>query len=341
MLDILVGGFFGDEGKGKVASYLALKDKPAMSVRTGSINAGHTAVYKGKTYKLRLIPSSFISESTRLAFPPGALIKREVLFKEMEETGTRKRVIIDGHAAVITNLEAEEERNNSHLSNEVGSTKSGVGSAESKRVLRSLKLAKDYPELSEFIADVPDEIIKCVEGNGRVLVEGSQGHLLSLYHGTYPYVTSRNTTASGILSDVGIGPKYVENITVIFKAFMTRVGGGPMDGEISSSEAKRLGFQEFGTVTGRERRVAPFDSKIAREAVRISSANQVAITKVDTVFKGAEKVREFNKLPEDAINWIEKMEEEIGVPITLIGTGEDAVDMIDRRHDVPIKRGSA
>lgn len=334
MLDILVGGFYGDEGKGKVASYLALNDKPAMAVRTGSINAGHTAVYNGKTFKLRSIPSAFLNESTQLAIPPGALIKRDVIFKEIEETGTRKRLIIDGHAAIITDLEAEEERNNSLLSNEVGSTKQGVGAAESKRILRNLKLAKDYEDLAEFIANVPDKVIKCAKDGGRVEVEGSQGHLLSLYHGIYPYVTSRNTTSSGILSDVGVGPKYVDNIIMIFKAFTTRVGGGPMDGEISPEEAKRLGYLEFGTVTGRQRRVAPFDPELAREVARINSANQIAITKVDTVFKGAEKVREYNKLPKEARDWIEKVEDIVGVPITLIGTGEDAFDMVDRRKEL-------
>src|SRR5271156_5777090 len=94
MLDILVGGFYGDEGKGKVASYLAIKDNPKMAVRTGSINAGHTAVFKGKTFKLRSVPTAFINEATRLVIPPGALIKIDVLFKELEETKATKRLII-------------------------------------------------------------------------------------------------------------------------------------------------------------------------------------------------------------------------------------------------------
>ena len=334
MLDILVGGFYGDEGKGKVISYLALKDKPEMAVRTGSINAGHTVVHNGKPYKLRCVPSAFISEKTKLVIPPGALIKRDVFFKEIEETKTRKRIIIDGHTAVITDLEAEEERNNALLSNEVGSTKQGVGAAESKRILRSLKLAKDYPDLAEFIKDVPDEIVNCVKDGGNVQVEGSQGHLLSLYHGVYPYVTSRNTTSSGILSDVGVGPKYVGNIIMIFKAFTTRVGGGPLEGEMDPKEASKLGFVEFGTVTGRQRRVAPFSVKVAKEVVKINSANQAAITKVDVVFKGAAKVREYSKLPSDAKKWIEEVEHKIGVPVTLIGTGEDAMDIVDRRGEL-------
>ena len=334
MIDILVGGFYGDEGKGKVASYLALKDKPEMAVRTGSINAGHTAVYKGRKYKLRSIPSGFLSPKTKLIIPPGALIKREMLFKEMEETGTKERIFIDGHAGVITDAEAEEERKNALLSNEVGSTKQGVGAAESKRILRSLKLAKDYPELAQFMMDVPAEVLKCIDNGGKVQVEGSQGHFLSLYHGEYPYVTSRNTTSSGILSEVGVGPGYAKNIIVIFKSFITRVGGGPLSGEIGQDEAKRLGMDEYGTVTGRQRRVAPFDVKLAKDVVRINSANQIAITKADTLFKGAGKVRQYQKLPKQARDWIEDIERNVGVPVTLIGTGEDALDMVDRRSEL-------
>ncbi|MCL4364882.1 MAG: adenylosuccinate synthetase [Candidatus Marsarchaeota archaeon] len=334
MIDILVGGFFGDEGKGKVASYIAVNDKPDMALRTGGTNAGHTTIYNGKTYKLRTMSSAFLSDRTRIAIPPGALIKTEVLFKEMEETNTKGRVIIDGHAAVITEAESNEEKSNVLLDKEVGSTKEGVGSAESKRVLRCLKLAKDYPELSEFIRDVPDEVIKCVEKGGKVFVEGSQGHLLSLYHGQYPYVTSRNTTASGALSDVGVGPKYVDNITVIFKAFVTRVGGGPMKGELTPEQVQEKGMVEYGTVTKRLRRAAPFDTDIALEAVRVSSANQAAITKVDALFKGAERVRSYSELPGEAKDWIRDIEDKIKIPVTLIGTGPDALDMIDRRPEL-------
>lgn len=334
MLDILVGGFYGDEGKGKVASYLALKDLPEMAVRTGSVNAGHTAVHEGKTYKLRSIPTAFLSKKTKLVIPPGALIRREMILREMEETNTTDRVMIDGHTAVITALEAEEEQKNALLSNEVGSTKQGVGAAESKRILRSLKLAKDYPELSRFIADVPSEVINCIENDGRVQVEGSQGHFLSLYHGEYPYVTSRNTTSSGILNEVGIGPKYVDNIIVIFKSFITRVGGGPLNAELRPEEAKALGMAEYGTVTGRQRRVAPFDADLAKSVVKISSANQVAITKMDTLFKGSTGVRRYEDLPGEAKVWIEDIEQKLRVPITLIGTGADASDMIDRRKEL-------
>jgi adenylosuccinate synthase len=333
MIDLLVGGFYGDEGKGKVASYIAIKDNPEIAVRTGGINAGHTIKHEGKVYHLRSMPAAFVNPNTEMMISPGALVRLDVLFKEIEETNAKGRLRIDYHAAVITEKEVEEERTNAHLKGEVGSTMQGVGSAESKRILRTLKLAKDYGELSEYLANVPDRIIEAVESGKKVFVEGTQGHFLSLYHGTYPYVTSRNTTASGILSEVGVGPKYVGEVLVVFKSFITRVGGGPLEGELSEEEADRLGVSEYGTVTGRRRRVAMFDPKLAKKVAKLNSATQIAITKLDTKFKGAEGIRDYEKLPKEAKDWVEEMEREIGVPITLLGTGEGAMDMVDRRSD--------
>jgi adenylosuccinate synthase len=335
MLDVLVGGFYGDEGKGKIASYLAFKDMPELAVRTGGTNAGHTIVHEGRKYGLRTIPSAFLNGRTRLAIGPGALIRREVLYKELEETRSKERLFIDPHTAVITDAEINDEKNDSLLSGAVGSTLQGVGYAESKRVLRKLKLAKDYPELAQYMKDVPGMMLDALENDKLVQIEGTQGHFLSLFHGEYPYVTSRNTTSSGVLSEAGIGPKYVDNVIVIFKAFITRVGGGPLEGELSPDEAKRLGVQEFGTVTGRARRVAHFNAKVAKEVARLNSATQVAITKLDIKFKDAYKVREWDKLPGDAKKWVKEVEQEIGVPVTLLGTGEEAMDVVDVRGRLP------
>jgi len=333
MLTILVGGFFGDEGKGKVAAYLALKDSPSLSVRTGSINAGHTVTYMGKQWKVRIIPSAFVNKSTYLGLGPGALTSIDVLLTEAKETNALDRIYIDPHVGIITENEVREERNDEYLMKTVGSTGQGVGYAEAKRILRKLRLAKDYDVLSKYITNIPDLIIEKLERDEGVLVEGTQGHYLSLYHGEYPYVTSRNTSASGVLSEVGVGPKHVDHVIVVFKSYVTRVGEGPLEGEISWEEAEKLGIAEVATVTGRKRRSAPFNIKLAKEAVRINSATQVAITKLDSLFKEAKGVREYSKLPTEAKRWIEQIEEELKVPITLIGTGEDTLDMIDLRKE--------
>ncbi|TRM98254.1 adenylosuccinate synthetase, partial [Sulfolobus sp. E1] len=142
-----------------------------------------------------------------------------------------------------------------------------------------------------------------------------------------------NTTASGILSEVGIGPKYVDEIIIVFKSYVTRVGGGPLEGEISQEEAKRMGLVEYGTVTGRMRRVAKFNIKMAKEAIKINSATQIAITKLDALYPEAHRVKEYEKLPLEARRWLDEIQEQLKIPITLIGTGEDVMDTIDLRGE--------
>jgi adenylosuccinate synthase len=333
MLTLVVGGFYGDEGKGKIVSYLALKGNYSTSVRTGSINAGHTIVYNNIKWKLRIVPSAVVNKNMKLAIAPGALTSIEVLMNEIRLTECDDRVYIDYRTGIITSEEIEEERKDEYLIKTIGSTGQGVGYAEAKRVLRKLKLAKDYDELRRYLINVPEFLIKEIENGKNILVEGTQGYGLSLYHGEYPYVTSRNTTASGVLSEVGVGPKYVKDIIVVFKSYTTRVGGGPLEGEYSREEAEKLGLIEIATVTQRTRRVAPFNLKMAKDAVRINSATQIAITKLDSIFKESRGVKEYTKLPIEAKRWLDEIENELKVPITLIGTGEDSLETIDLRKE--------
>jgi len=338
VITVVCGGFFGDEGKGKVAGYLGLRGGYRASVRTGSINAGHTVVHGGRVWKLRLVPSAFVNKALRLYIARGSLVKVDILLREVEETGTRGRICVDRYAGVIEERHVEIERGDPVLRG-IGSTFQGVGAAASDRVLRRLKLAWQFGELEGLLCDSTSEVLEMVERGYRVLVEGTQGLYLSLYHGTYPYVTSRDVSASGILSEVGVGPKHVEDVVVVFKSYVTRVGEGPLEGEIPASEAEKLGLAERGTVTGRPRRVAPFNIELARRAVRINSVTQVAITKLDAIYKEARGVREWGKLPPDARRFIEHVEDRLGVPVTLIGTGEDLEDMVDLRRDKGFEPG--
>ncbi|AWR99481.1 adenylosuccinate synthetase [Metallosphaera hakonensis] len=333
MLDILVGGFYGDEGKGKIASYLGLKGGYSLVVRTGSINAGHTVKYNEKTWKIRILPSAFVNPQVKLALGPGALTSVEQLEKELNDTRSSDRFIMDPHVGIITQKEIEEEREDEYLMKVIGSTGQGVGMSEAKRILRKLKLAKEFRELEKYIADVPETILSSIENEEKVLAEGTQGTYLSLFHGEYPFVTSRNTTSGGVLSEVGVGPKYVKDIIVIFKSFVTRVGEGYLENELPKEKAEELGLIERGTVTGRIRRTAPFNLSLAKKAIRINSATQVAITKLDALFNDAKGVKEYSKLPKEARKWIENLEEELKTPVTIIGTGEDALDTIDLRKE--------
>ena len=333
-LMIVVGGFFGDEGKGKIVGFLGINDKPTIAVRCGAVNAGHTVTHNGKTWKLRIIPSAFLNPSTKLLISPGALVRLDVLFKEMESTNTRGRVFLDYNTGIITQEHVEFERKNTLLRGKIGSTLQGVGAAMADRVLRRLKLARDYDELKDMLTNVSLEVNEAIDKGEFVLIEGTQGYYLSLYHGTYPYVTSRDTTASAFASEVGIGPKKVNEVLVVFKAYVTRVGGGPLPGELSREEVERRGWIERATVTGRLRRVAPFNIELAKRAVMVNAATQVALTKMDVLYPQAKCVKEWSKLPVEARKWIEYLESELKVPITLIGTGEEVLCIIDRRKEL-------
>ncbi len=330
---VVVGGFFGDEGKGKVAAYLGLKDMPSAAVRTGSINAGHTVSFNGVVWKLRSVPSAFLCRSCRLYIPAGALINLDIFLDEVEKTKCGDRIFVDFNTGVITDEHVFRETTD-ELMKLIGSTKQGVGAAVSDRVMRKLKLAKEYEVLKNYLRDVALEVNEYADRGGKVLVEGTQGLYLSLYFGTYPYVTSRDTSASGVLSEVGLGPKKVDDVLVVFKSYVTRVGEGPLPNELNPDEVVRLGFSERASVTGRVRRAAPFNMELARKALIINSATQVALTKVDVLFRDARNVREWGKLPVEVRNWVSEVENVLKVPITLIGTGEDVMAMVDLRQDV-------
>lgn len=338
MLSIVVGGFFGDEGKGKIVAYLGLADKPAIAVRCGAINAGHTVTYNGRKWKLRIVPSAFISKNTELLIAPGALMRLDILFKEIAETEIKGRLFLDKHTGVIELRHVESERSNSFLAGKIGSTLQGVGAAMADRVLRKLKLAYEFDELKSMVKDVPDMVNEAVNKGHDIIIEGTQGTFLSLYHGTYPYVTSRDTIASAFASEVGIGPKRVDEVIVVFKAYVTRVGSGPLDGELSFDEIIRRGWCEKATVTGRVRRAAPFNIKLARKAAVLNSATQAAITKLDILFPETQGATEWDKLPYKVRKWIEGIEDAINTPVTLIGTGEDAKHIIDRRKELGFLR---
>jgi adenylosuccinate synthase len=329
---VTVGGFYGDEGKGKIIAYLSKKDNPAIAVRGGvGPNAGHTFTFEGKEYKVRMLPSAALNPTTRLLIGAGVLVNPQVLLKEIAMFQAGDRTFIDGQCGIIEQAHIDRDKGEDHLKSKVGTTGTGTGPANADRALRTLKLAKDIPELSLYVEDVSNSVNYALESNENVLVEGTQGTYLSLFHGGYPYVTSKDVTASGICSDIGIGPKRVDEVLVVFKAYVTRVGGGPLQNELSEDEAKKRGWLEFGSVTGRQRRASPFDMDLAKKAIRLNSATQLAVTKMDVLYPQCARVREYSKLPAEAREFIENIEGETGLKVTLIGTGPELYDVVDRR----------
>jgi len=328
---VVVCGFFGDTGKGKVVSYLALKDKLDVTARAGvGPNAGHTVVYSGAEYGLRMLPSAFVNEKCRLLIGPGVVVNPEVLFREIQSTKSECRVGVDPQCAIIEAHHIEADRGG-HLAEQIKTTGTGTGPCNADRVMRKARLARDVPELEKYLADVPLEVNQAIDTKKNVLIEGTQGTYLSLYHGTYPYCTSKDVTASAACSDVGVGPTKVDEVIIVFKAFTTRVGTGPLPGEISWEEAEKRGWAETATVTGRRRRAAPFSFELAKRAVMLNGATQAAITKIDVLFPECKGIKSYEELSSNAKAFIKRVEEGIALPVTLVGTGPDSWEIVDRR----------
>ncbi len=329
---VTIGGFYGDEGKGKIIAYLAIKDNYNIAARGGvGPNAGHTFVLDNKEYKVRMLPSAVLNKGTRLLIGSGVLVDPDILLNEINTFNATDRTFIDYQCGIINQNHKIEDKKDNHLKETIGTTGSGTGPANSDRALRKLKLAKDIPEVALFLEDVSNSINYSIDNKESVLLEGTQGTFLSLFHGVYPYVTSKDVTASAICSDVGVGPKKVDEVLIVFKSYVTRVGEGPLANELSANEAKNKNWQEFGSVTGRQRRAAPFDFNLAKKSIQINSATQIALTKLDIIFPECKGIKEYSKLEDKAKKFVENIESETGIPVTIIGTGAEINDTIDRR----------
>ena len=142
-------------------------------------------------------------------------------------------------------------------------------------------------QISPFIADVSTLLSNALDSGRRVLAEGAQGTLLDLDHGTYPFVTSSNPTAGGALTGLGIGVGFAERVIGVTKSFQSRVGSGPFPTELEGNLAQRLRgtgenpWDEFGTTTGRPRRVGWLDMVLLRYAIRVNGLTEIALTKLD------------------------------------------------------------
>jgi adenylosuccinate synthase len=160
-----------------------------------------------------------------------------------------------------------------------GSTKRCVA-ADVERALGAVA-----PRLLPFVGDASKLVWESLAGGGNVLLEGAQGALLDVDHGTYPFVTSSHTTAGGASVGAGIGPTAIDAVLGVVKAYTTRVGNGPLPTEAKPEEGERLRALggEFGATTGRPRRCGWFDAVVVKFAVRVNGLTGLAVTKLDVL----------------------------------------------------------
>jgi len=360
MVSVIVGGHFGDEGKGKMVSYLAVKDEVDVVARAGvGPNAGHTVYHQGKEYGLRMIPCGFVNQKARLYIGAGVLVDAQRFLEEIELTDSGDRIRVDERCAIIEDKHRREDSSDNYLKEKVGTTGSGCGPANAERAHRTIKLAREIPELKPYLADVPLELNTALDKGENVLLEASQGFGLSLFYGTYPFVTSKDTTASMAAVDVGIGPTRVKEVIVIYKAYTTRVGEGPMYSLITEEnikdyplwqevldEAKKQGIKgedindtlgkylrEWGTVTQRKRRVGAFDMELARYSSMINGATGICITCLDKIFPECSSVKEYDGLSSRVKSYVKEIEGGVGVKAVLLSTGPELDDVVDLRKN--------
>jgi adenylosuccinate synthase len=335
---VVVGGQYGSEGKGKISGFIAKKEDLDICVRCGGPNSGHSFVDDtGETIILRQLPTGFVNPKTRLLIPAGALIDPLVLENEIKILNLpAERVGIDPNCFVIRQEDRETERK-LRLRERLSSTLCGVGVAASRRVLRGedARLAKDvigeHPWLSQFLVEggVSVEVNAALDVGKGVLIEGTQGFGLSLYHsGHYPRCTSRDTTAAGFLSEVGVSPRLVTEIVVVFRTYPIRVAGrqaGPLDDitweDIRKSSGYPHSVAEETSVTKKIRRVGRFDWGIARKAIAINRPTRIAINGLDYLDYGNLGLDRANLLSEKARDFVCRLEQEFGVPASFLGVG--------------------
>jgi len=342
-LTVVVGGQFGSEGKGKVVAHLCRNYRFDACVRVGGPNSGHTVTLNGRRTVLRQVPAGVVNPHTQLFIASGCLVDPEILQREIKMLGlSPDRLKIDRNASLLDRSDAEFERRIG-LEGRIGSTATGVGSAVIKRILRkdsSIILEKridDYPFLIPYLADVSKEINRLCDAGKSTVIEGTQGFGLSLYHSSYyPFVTSRDVTASGFLSEVGVSPLLVTDIILVIRTFPIRVGGnsGDLPNEIDwETVRKESGYpheiKELTSVTGRVRRVARLDIGLVKKAVQINRPTFIALMGVDYLDFKNRGVRSLESLSSRTHDFITSLERETGILVSLIGTGPSDFEIID------------
>ena len=327
----VIGGQWGDEGKGKVIDYLAGNVDSVVRYAGGN-NAGHTVVNEKGTFQLHLVPSGICWPDVYGIIGNGVVVDPDVLVNELAEIGARgidtSKLVISERAHVIMPyhvvLDALEEEARGDAA--IGTTGRGIGPAYMDKTGRmGIRIGDllDWEALVPMVTQVlehknalitkvyggkalalDDVLAKCLiwadhmapyamateqlvqdllGQNKRVLLEGAQGTLLDIDHGSYPYVTSSSPSIGGACTGLGLNPQAIKGVLGVFKAYSTRVGSGPMPSEITDDEAEEIRekAQEFGVTTGRARRIGWFDGVAAKYSQLINGFTGIVLTRLD------------------------------------------------------------
>jgi adenylosuccinate synthase len=312
----IVGMQWGDEGKGKMTDFLA-QDADVVIRYQGGDNAGHTVMFDDQKIDLHLLPSGAIHKHTLNILAHGMVINLETLFAELKKFPHAKILISDRAHLILPfhksiDIESEKTQN-------IGTTKKGIGPAYADKILRKGVRVASLLDRNRFIKDceslanshgytfdaalfydtykneiealklsisyIPKHMSHFITNHQRILFEGAQGVMLDVDHGTYPYVTSSSPSVSSIAQNVGCAPWHIEGALGIMKAYSTRVGEGPFPTEIEGELAHNIRelAREYGTTTGRARRIGYLDLVQLKHTVLSSGITHVALMLLDII----------------------------------------------------------
>ena len=308
---VIIGAQWGDEGKGKIVDYLA--HEAGIVVRfSGGANAGHTIVLSGTKYALHLVPSGILYPDKTVVLGSGMVIDPEALFSELDALAERgidwvDRVLISDRAHIVLPRYKEVDKaEDAKRRKPIGTTGRGIGIAYAMKASRDgvrladigdpERLVNLEPEDRAFLEKWQEKLMPMIidasaylarHRNSWTLFEGAQGALLDIDTGTYPFVSSGMSCAAGAAAQGGIGPRHIDRILGVFKAYTTRVGNGPFPTEFaddspgSLSNYIRTTGNEYGVTTGRPRRCGYLDLVALRYACRVNSLDRLVLTHID------------------------------------------------------------
>jgi len=418
----VIGGQWGDEGKGRIVDLLAQQSQ--MVIRySGGNNAGHTVINDLGTFKLHLVPAGIFNRDTvniigtGVVLDPAALLDELAMLHAAQVSTDNLRISDRAHVVMPYHREQDRIQETLRGDGRIGTTGRGIGPAYSdkiervgvrvgdllhERTLRDCltRLVNTKNRVLAMYGSAPqslDHVLEQYLGYGRqlrqyitpthalvqqalrqqqhILLEGAQAPLLDIDWGTYPYVTSSSPGAAGACQGAGIGPHQLDQIVAVFKAYATRVGGGPFPTELlnETGDLLRERGQEYGTTTGRPRRCGWFDALAARYVAELNSMDTIALTKLDVLDDVAtlrictgytlngESINEppsdalayalvepvyedlpgwqsstadaraVADLPPNAQRYIARLEELVGVPVSIVSVGP-ARDALIERH---------
>ena len=332
---VVIGGQWGDEGKGRVVDLLARKAQFVVRYSAGH-NAGHTVINDQGTFDLHLIPAGIFYPEKTCIIGNGVVIDPADLIDEitsLEKRGvSTERLKVSDRAQLVMPWHPIIDRADEDLRGDmaVGTTGKGVGPAFTDKVARmgirisELADAEGFGERLQFVLEYKNKVLTRLYGlepvdfdsvfasyreywsrlaryvtdtsamcqeamrrGDRALLEGAQGALLDLDAGTYDYVTSStpSSMAAGAALGTGIGPRHIDRVIGVYKAYQTRVGNGPMPTELRDAVGDRLreAGQEYGTTTGRPRRCGWFDGVAARYTVQVNGVQSISLTRLDVL----------------------------------------------------------